>query len=98
MPRLARPSWVSKKSRQAGGRAQKGQPGEFMSCCKVAAVSAGLLVMERWRAAIVMYSAAVSVKMNVLLMAPSVLIVLLKVRLASHSPSRRLNTSPGGAL
>ena len=35
--------------------------------------------MERWRTAIVMYSAAVSVKMNVLLMAPSVLIVLLKV-------------------
>ena len=40
----------------------------------------GLLVVERWRTAIVMYSAAVSVKMNVLLMAPSVLIVLLKVR------------------
>ncbi len=39
--------------------------------------------MERWRAAIVMYSAAVSVKMNVLLMAPAVLIVLLKVSSAS---------------
>lgn len=36
-------------------------------------------MVERWRAAIVMYSAAVSVKMNVLLIAPSVLIVLLKV-------------------
>lgn len=35
---------------------------------------------HRWRAAIVTYSAAVSVKMNVLLMAPAVLIVLLKVR------------------
>ena len=40
--------------------------------------------MERWRAAIVMYSAAVSVKMNVLLMAPSVLIVLLKVCPSIH--------------
>ncbi len=44
--------------------------------------------MERWRAAIVMYSAAVSVKMNVLLMAPSVLIVLLKVCAALHCLKR----------
>ena len=33
---------------------------------------------ERWGASIIMYSAAVSVKMNVLLMAPAVLVVLLK--------------------
>ena len=33
---------------------------------------------ERWRASIIMYSAAVSVKMNVLLMAPAVLVLLLK--------------------
>jgi hypothetical protein len=40
---------------------------------------AGLLAGRRWRAALVAYSAAVSVKMNVLLMAPPVLVVMLKV-------------------
>ena len=34
---------------------------------------------QRWRAALVAYSAAVSVKMNVLLMAPPVLVVMLQV-------------------
>ena len=59
----------------------------MLHSCGAMAVVAGLLMMERWRAAIVMYSAAVSVKMNVLLMAPSVLIVLLKVCPASCSLS-----------
>ena len=40
---------------------------------------AGLLAGRRWRAALVTYSAAVSIKMNVLLMAPPVLVVMLKV-------------------
>lgn len=38
-----------------------------------------LLTLRRWRTSILAFSAAVSVKMNVLLMAPGVLIVLLKV-------------------
>ena len=38
-----------------------------------------LLISQRWRAALVAFSAAVSVKMNVLLMAPPVLLVMLKV-------------------
>ena len=45
----------------------------------LAYAATGLLVLRRWRAAIVGFSAAVSVKMNVLLMAPSVLAVVLKV-------------------
>ena len=39
-----------------------------------------LLLLRRWVPAIVAFSAAVSVKMNVLLMAPSVLLIILKVR------------------
>ena len=35
---------------------------------------------RRWVLAVVLYSLAVSVKMNVLLMAPGVLAVLIKVR------------------
>lgn len=50
-----------------------------------ALLCAGLLAGRRWRASLVMYSAAVSVKMNVLLMAPPVLVVMLKV-----SPGPRL--------
>jgi hypothetical protein len=42
---------------------------------------AGLLLVQRWRASILVYSAAVSIKMNVLLMAPPVLVVLLKARI-----------------
>ena len=38
-----------------------------------------LLVAQRWVPAIVAFSAAVSIKMNVLLMAPSVLLIVLKV-------------------
>ena len=49
------------------------------------ACPAGLLVVECWRASIIMYSAAVSVKMNVLLMAPAVLVVLLKAGLFASS-------------
>ncbi|BDA45052.1 Dol-P-Man:Man(5)GlcNAc(2)-PP-Dol alpha-1,3-mannosyltransferase [Coccomyxa sp. Obi] len=44
----------------------------------LAYVATGLLLLQRWRASLVVYSAAVSVKMNVLLMAPPVLLVLLK--------------------
>lgn len=46
----------------------------------VAYAASALLVLRRWRAAIVCFSAAVSIKMNVLLMAPSVLVIVLKVR------------------
>ena len=44
------------------------------------AYAATALLLERcWRGAALMYSAAVSVKMSVLLMAPPVLVVMLKV-------------------
>ena len=44
------------------------------------AYAATALLLERcWRSAALMYSAAVSVKMSVLLMAPPVLVVMLKV-------------------
>ena len=39
-----------------------------------------LLTSRRWRVSILIFCAAVSVKMNVLLMAPGVLIVLVKLR------------------
>lgn len=38
-----------------------------------------LLTSRYWRASVIAFSAAVSVKMNVLLMAPGVLIILIKV-------------------
>ncbi|KAK9907969.1 hypothetical protein WJX75_000784 [Coccomyxa subellipsoidea] len=44
----------------------------------LAYIATGLLLVQRWRASILVYSAAVSIKMNVLLMAPPVLVVLLK--------------------
>lgn len=42
-----------------------------------------LLISQRWRASLLAFSAAVSVKMNVLLMAPPVLLVMLKVSLST---------------
>ena len=45
----------------------------------VAYIAVWLLVSQRWRASMVAFSAAVSIKMNVLLMAPPVLLVMLKV-------------------
>ena len=45
----------------------------------LAYAATALLVLGRWRYAIVAFSAAVSIKMNVLLMAPSVLVVVFKV-------------------
>ena len=45
----------------------------------VAYVAAALLLLHRWVPAIVAFSAAVSIKMNVLLMAPPVLLLALKV-------------------
>ena len=45
----------------------------------LAYAATALLVARWWAAALVVYSAAVSVKMNVLLLAPSVLVLLLKV-------------------
>ena len=45
----------------------------------LAYAATALLVARWWAAALVAYSAAVSVKMNVLLLAPSVLVLLLKV-------------------
>ena len=44
----------------------------------LAYAAAALLTLHWWRAAILCFSAAVSIKMNVLLMAPSVLVVVLK--------------------
>jgi len=38
-----------------------------------------LLLSNRWRAALLTFSIAVSVKMNILLLAPAVLIILIKV-------------------
>lgn len=46
----------------------------------LAYAATALLLGSRWRAAALVYSAAVSIKMNVLLMAPPVLVVMLKVR------------------
>lgn len=46
----------------------------------LAYAATALLLESRWRGAALVYSAAVSVKMNVLLMAPPVLAVMLKVR------------------
>lgn len=46
----------------------------------IAYCAIALLLSQRWRAALVAFSAAVSVKMNVLLMAPPVLLIMLKVR------------------
>ena len=53
----------------------------FNDCVAVLlAYAATALLLERcWRSAALMYSAAVSVKMSVLLMAPPVLVVMLKV-------------------
>lgn len=45
----------------------------------LAYIATALLLCRRWRAAVVMFSAATSIKMNILLMAPSVLVILLKV-------------------
>ena len=50
-------------------------PAMLLAYCATA-----LLVTHHWVPAIVAFSAAVSVKMNVLLMAPSVLLIVLKVR------------------
>ena len=47
----------------------------------LAYAATALLVQQHWRWSLVVYSAATSVKMNVLLMAPAVLVILLKVRL-----------------
>lgn len=58
----------------------------------------GLLLLQRWRASLVVYSAAVSVKMNVLLMAPPVLVVLLKVHSSHPSPSNALLPNTKSAL
>ncbi|KAK9812595.1 hypothetical protein WJX72_000071 [[Myrmecia] bisecta] len=44
----------------------------------LAYIAIALLVERRWRLALLSFSAAVSVKMNVLLMAPPVLVVMLK--------------------
>ena len=46
--------------------------------------ASALLLLRRWVPAIVVFSAAVSVKMNVLLMAPSVLLIIIKVCLKSE--------------
>ena len=46
----------------------------------LAYAATALLVAHQWVPAIVAFSAAVSVKMNVLLMAPSVLLIVLKVQ------------------
>ena len=48
-----------------------------------------LLIRKKWRLAVFLFSAALSVKMNVLLMAPPVLVIMLKVnppvmKLATH--------------
>ena len=51
----------------------------------LAYVAIWLLTKRYWRASLVMFSAAVSVKMNILLMAPAVLIILLKVSLSPLS-------------
>lgn len=40
-----------------------------------------LLIKKKWRLAVFLFSAALSVKMNVLLMAPPVLVIMLKVKL-----------------
>ena len=45
----------------------------------IAHIATALLLGRRWRAAVVMFSAATSIKMNILLMAPSVLVILLQV-------------------
>ena len=45
----------------------------------IAYIAIWLLVSQRWRLSLLAFSAAVSVKMNVLLMAPPVLLVVLKV-------------------
>ncbi len=45
----------------------------------VAYCATALLIKSYWTASILAYSLAVSIKMNVLLMAPPVLLVLLKV-------------------
>jgi len=46
----------------------------------LAHAATALLLERRWRSAALAYSAAVSVKMSVLLMAPPVLVVMLKAR------------------
>ena len=48
----------------------------------LAYIATWLLTKRSWRAALTLFSAAVSVKMNVLLMAPAVLVIILKV----HQP------------
>ena len=73
----------------------------------LAYAASALLLLRRWVPAIVVFSAAVSVKMNVLLMAPSVLLIVLKVcRLAfctlwgcgaCQSGGERRNPAHGGA-
>ena len=58
----------------------------------LAHVAAALLLARRWRAAVCLFSAAASIKMSVLLLAPSALIILLKVfptpELAGPDPQR----------
>ena len=53
----------------------------------LAYIATALLLCRRWRAAVVMFSAATSIKMNILLMAPSVLVILLKVGPSTLSDS-----------
>jgi alpha-1,3-mannosyltransferase len=54
----------------------------FNDCWAAAGAYAAVLLLcrSRWAAAIVVFSAAVSIKMNVLLMAPAVLVICLLVR------------------
>jgi alpha-1,3-mannosyltransferase len=63
----------------------------FNDCFAMFFAHAGtaLLLRRRWRAAVLAFSAGVSVKMNVLLMAPSVLLVLLKARASGVGGSRQ---------
>ena len=49
-----------------------------------------LLIKRKWRWAVFVFSAALSVKMNVLLMAPPVLVIMLQVRLSLHCLVLRL--------
>jgi alpha-1,3-mannosyltransferase len=53
----------------------------FNDCLAVFAgyVAIWLLVSHHWRTALLTFSIAVSVKMNILLLAPAVLVILLKV-------------------
>ena len=57
----------------------------------LAYVATWLLLSHRWRASLVAFSAAVSVKMNVLLMAPPVLLICLKASQQNAQPCTMRN-------